>query len=831
MSGANQPAPDVRAHAARPDHANLHRVLPQHASPASGSARHWPQGKHPPQTPPPEEIAFRLEIDPVCAHDSIRIRIMNTIRTIPSWIAGPIPPQGALRLLRLLLVATLALPTALWISEGAISWHSKQLAAWDRTSRLTDLVYQNISRLVDAQLLALEQLQILTDGMDDVTLRAHEHELHRIMAAMLLRLPHVRDVFIFDTAGRVAIHGMQSPVLLDRDLSDLDVAKLLTQGSRVFVSRLESHGSDDRSLFGLAMPRSLQNGKMAGAIATSVDQGFFEAYFREAAVAYGDAEHRAITLRRSDGQLLVRTPPPEATDRSSLDRILISLVKQSAGQAGQFEVRNPRTAERRLIAWRRLANIDMIVLTSIARQAVVREWASGLITQLYFGVPGTLAMFVIILLAIRKTTQAAAETTRRENAEEAVRQSQKMEALGKLTGGMAHDFNNLLAVMLGSAELAKTRPPEKIGRLLDNIIHAGQRASTLTRQLLSFSRTQSVTPRVVALHAEMPQIIDLLKPSLRNDITVSLVVAEDVRAIEVDQSEFEIALLNVAMNSRDAMPDGGRFAVSVTMRTLEASQIADASALAGGCVAISMIDTGPGMPPEVSARAFEPFFTTKDIGRGTGLGLSQVYGFARQAGGTATIDSTPGEGTCVTLLLPRSDKPPESEPPFLRRPDPQTPGKRVLLVEDNADVASVTAEMLHSLGWEVALADRALQALDCLEQQRRPLNMLITDVVLPGGMSGQALAREARRLLPHLPILLVSGCVDAPSAGQAEFEILRKPFSLAQLAQALHDASPVASTIDRDDMVVLNNRVSQPADRCCGSFMAQRIPNRSRSWP
>jgi CheY-like chemotaxis protein len=155
----------------------------------------------------------------------------------------------------------------------------------------------------------------------------------------------------------------------------------------------------------------------------------------------------------------------------------------------------------------------------------------------------------------------------------------------------------------------------------------------------------------------------------------------------------------------------------------------------------------------------------------------------------------------------------------------------VLLVEDNADVASVTAEMLHSLGWEVALADRALQALDCLEQQRRPLNMLITDVVLPGGMSGQALAREARRLLPHLPILLVSGCVDAPSAGQAEFEILRKPFSLAQLAQALHDASPVASTIDRDDMVVLNNRVSQPADRCCGSFMAQRIPNRSRSWP
>jgi two-component system NtrC family sensor kinase len=704
------------------------------------------------------------------------------------------PSQGAARLLRVLLMATVILPTAILVCASLITWQSKQREAWDRASHLTELIYESVSRLLDAQLLVLEQARVLTDGMDAATLKAHEQAVHTSLAAMLRRLPHVQDVFIVGPDGHVAVDGIRYPEPGNVDLNDRDYVRHFAQGGDgVFVSRLASTKFDGRNAFGLTIPRQPQNGQYAGVIATSVSADFFEAYFRDAATAYGDAQDRAITLRRSDGQLLVRMPPATGAEIPQLDAMLVDLVKHSQGQSGHFEVTNPRTGNRRLIAWRRLPDIGMVILTSIARTAVVRDWASSLVAELYFSVPSTLALFVIILLAIRKTNQASEETTRRENAEEAVRQSQKMEALGKLTGGVAHDFNNLLAVILGSAELAKTRPPEKIGRLLDNIIHAGQRAATLTRQLLSFSRTQSVAPRVIALRTELPRIMELLKPSLRDDIVISLDIATDIHAIDVDPGEFEIALLNIALNARDAMPDGGRFTISAANRRLGDAQVTDTPALAGSCVAIRMADTGPGMPPDVAARAFEPFFTTKEIGHGTGLGLSQVYGFARQAGGTVTIHSRQGSGASVTLFLPRTDKSSEPEPLVARLTQPPMAGRRVLLVEDNAEVAAITAEMLRSLGWEVVQAERAREALDYLRQSGPAVDLLISDVVMPDGISGQALAREARSFLPDLPILLASGYIDSLPAEQTEFEVLHKPFSLEQLTQAIRDASNVSA--------------------------------------
>ena len=238
----------------------------------------------------------------------------------------------------------------------------------------------------------------------------------------------------------------------------------------------------------------------------------------------------------------------------------------------------------------------------------------------------------------------------------------------------------------------------------------------------------------------------------------------------------------MAVNARDAMPAGGHFTVAAANRSLDRLEAPGEPALAGDFVVLTLSDTGPGMPPEVAARAFEPFFTTKDVGRGTGLGLSQVYGFARQARGAAAIECQPGAGTRIILFLPRSDRTPDhatKAPDSIEQPGA---GLRVLLVEDNADVAGVATAMLHSLGWDVVAVDRARLGLERLDD---PFDLLLSDVVMPDGMSGLTLAQTARARQPNLPILLISGYSEAAAAGQTEFPVLRKPFTLEQLAHAV----------------------------------------------
>jgi two-component system NtrC family sensor kinase len=709
--------------------------------------------------------------------------------------------QAAIRLLRLLSVAAIVLPLLVLGGGSAIAWHNKQIDGWDSTSRLTDLIYESVSKLFAAQLLVLDEAQALTEGLDDDALRAHEADLHPLMASMLKRLPAVRDVFVVGRAGRAIVDGVRFPSPYGNDLSDRDYVQFVRNGGEgLFVSVPALRKVDGRRFFALAIPRRLQNGAFSGVVATSVAPEFFEEYFRQAARAYGDADDRIVALRRGDGQMLVRLTPDGGGAMD--DRRFMTMISGTDAMAGRFEVTLQDTGRHWLVAWRRMPEVNMIVLTALDRAAVVRGWASSILTQLYFGVPVTLALFVITLLALRRTNQvaaaeaqAAAEMALREQAEEAVRQSQKMEALGKLTGGVAHDFNNLLAVILGSAELARRRPPDKVGRLLDNIIHAAQRASGLTRQLLSFSRTQNVAPQVVDLRSELPRMVELLRPSLRGDISLSVKVADDLWPTEVDPGEFEIAILNVAVNARDVMPAGGRFSISAMNRTVEGLSLPDEPTLAGAFVVISMTDTGPGMPPAIAARAFEPFFTTKEIGRGTGLGLSQVYGFARQAGGAAAIESQPGRGTTIRLFLPRSLKPIGDDRASVPAAEQGASGRRVLVVEDNSDVAGIVREILVSLGWEVVLAFRAREALQMLDES---FDLLLSDVVMPDGMSGLDLARAARLRCPGLPILLASGYRDAVARGEAEFPVLRKPFTLEAVAKAVAQAvgEPVGEGVE-----------------------------------
>ncbi|MEJ0020261.1 MAG: PAS domain S-box protein [Acetobacteraceae bacterium] len=374
---------------------------------------------------------------------------------------------------------------------------------------------------------------------------------------------------------------------------------------------------------------------------------------------------------------------------------------------------------------------------------------------------------------------AARDITEHAQLEAQLRQAQKMEAIGQLTGGVAHDFNNLLAVIGGNAELARRRPSGNTARQMDNILRATERGVALTRQLLSFSRRHVGTPQIIDLRAEMPRMAEMLRASLRGNIQMHIDVTDELWPIEVDVAELEMALLNIAVNARDAMPQGGTFVIEVHN-----------AAQAGGTldsehVAIALRDSGVGIPQDVIGKVFDPFFTTKEPGEGTGLGLSQVYGFAQQSGGSVNLDSVPGRGTTITIRLPRSEKPlpaAQDSDPAARAP---RVGGRILLVEDNPQVADVTAQMLLGMGFQVDVADRARKALDRLETGPADIDLLLTDVIMPDGLNGADLATRVRARFPALPIILISGYNDVVAPDGWAFPVLRKPVPYDELYRAI----------------------------------------------
>ena len=388
----------------------------------------------------------------------------------------------------------------------------------------------------------------------------------------------------------------------------------------------------------------------------------------------------------------------------------------------------------------------------------------------------TVALSVLVMLIFLRM---AAQQRRME---EKTQQAMRLQVLGQLTGGVAHDFNNLLTVMIGNAELARTHASGATARLLDGALRAAARAENLTRQLLTFARRQPIRPVVVDLRKRLPKLLEMLQPSLRANIATGVDIDPALWPVEVDPGELEIALLNIAANARDAMPEGGRLDIRARNVTLGSRR--GPGNLAGDFVVIEVADTGTGMSAETIERAFEPFFTTKEVGRGTGLGLSQVYGFAQQAGGTVLLRSTPGTGTTVAIYLRRTTKPPVEEPPTSREANPGRE-RSVLLVEDDPDVADVAAAMLSDLGYAVVRSERAQHALELVENGEARPDVVFSDIVMPDGMGGVELARRLRAGWPALPVLLTTGYNLASSDPDIEFPVLQKPYKPAELAAAL----------------------------------------------
>ena len=404
------------------------------------------------------------------------------------------------------------------------------------------------------------------------------------------------------------------------------------------------------------------------------------------------------------------------------------------------------------------------------RKDGTRFWAHILIDPIRDD-DGHLVGFAKVTRDITERRRAQEEL---EEARLALFQSQKMQALGELTGGIAHDFNNLMTVIRGSADLLRRDhlPPEKRSRYLEAIIETADRAATLTNHLLAFGRRQALKPEVVDLNLRLDAFGEVLGRTLGGAIDVRLDLEPGLWPVEVDPTQLETALLNAAFNSRDAMPEGGRIVLSTR----------NVSNAGGDEVRVAISDTGEGMDPAVIGRAFEPFFTTKPVGKGTGLGLSQIHGFAAQSGGHAEIESEPGEGTTISLFLPRTDKSrideAQDSPPQAGADD-----RLVLLVEDNGHVREFAQSLLEDLGYRVIPAATGEEALERLAATS--VDLLFSDVVMPG-ISGVELAQIARGGSPDLPVLLASGYSEEIVAGAgAAFEFVRKPYESCRLSAAL----------------------------------------------
>ena len=366
---------------------------------------------------------------------------------------------------------------------------------------------------------------------------------------------------------------------------------------------------------------------------------------------------------------------------------------------------------------------------------------------------------------------------RLQESREQLFRSQKMEALGKLTGGLAHDFNNLLTAILGAADLAVRNLGDegRVRRMIEGIRSSAQRGANLTKQLLAFARAQPLEIKQIELQPFLGEVATLVRPSLRTDIELVTEISDQVWPTDTDPGALELAILNLAFNARDAMKDAGTLRISAHNVVLKG----EPDGLKGEHVALRVADTGVGMTPETMERVFEPFFTTKGFGEGTGLGLSQVFGFAKQIGGTVTVESKPGKGATFTLYLPASRGATAAE----SRINAATALGRVLIVEDDTLVAELAAGMVSELGFEPVVAHSAKEALDRLTGGEKP-KLIFTDIVMPGGISGIELARKVRDRFPELPVLLTTGYSEQVG-GTHGFPVLQKPYELDSLAGAL----------------------------------------------
>jgi signal transduction histidine kinase/CheY-like chemotaxis protein len=527
------------------------------------------------------------------------------------------------------------------------------------------------------------------------------------------------------------------------------------------------------------------DGGFGGAVVASFVPEDLRGFFKQVDVGPGGT----VWVFHPDGVVLFRAPAADnPLGESALGNPIFEAARSltSAGTLrGPLRAGGPAM----LSAYQPLRDPPLLVAVSLSEDDVLADWrrevvlSAGLMILLAAGTALVLALFY-------------REMNARAVAEAALVRSQRLEAIGQLTGGVAHDFNNLLTVILGNLALLRRSGDGTSGgpdpRRLAEIEQAAERASQLTRQLLSVARRQPLQPQVVDLNELVGSLQPMLARVLGEDVTQRVKLAGTACLASLDLAQAESALLNLCLNARDAMPRGGLLAIETSPVTLDGSYAqANPEVAPGDYVMVSVSDTGTGIRPEHLARVFEPFFTTKEPGKGTGLGLSTVQGFVKQSGGHVKVYSEVGKGTSVKLYFPQAAGAAETAPPRPPAEPERGEGQTILLVEDEPSLREMAVEMLEELGYRVVAVGDGPAALDRARELER-IDLLLTDVVLPQGLTGRQVAEELARQRPRLPVLFVSGYAEEviQHRGQldAGLRFLGKPYSIEQLAQAVRQA-------------------------------------------
>ena len=497
-----------------------------------------------------------------------------------------------------------------------------------------------------------------------------------------------------------------------------------------------------------------------------------------------------VTVYHRDGFIVFREPSEKNPIGQTATTQPLFEAAMRIGGNGTFRGRVEPNGPVFRTAFRALPNRDLIVGVSLREDELLGEWRQDVATSIVAGVLFTLALGAILILVFR-------ETDTRVAAQERLSRSQRLESIGRLTGGIAHDFNNLLTVILGNVSLIKdglgTDPREATEESAAQIERAATRGTALISQLLAFARRQPLQPRTVDLEALVCDAKPMLDRTLGEDVTLR---AENNASsgpflATVDPVGAESALLNLCINARDAMPNGGIITIELARVTFDEGDARDnADIAAGAYVMIAVSDTGTGIPEEYLPHLFEPFFTTKDVGRGTGLGLSMVYGFVKQSAGLVKVDTAAGRGTTVKLYFPEAtadiDAPVAEESTYAARGN----GETILLVEDEADLVALAARFLEELGYRVVRASNGPAAIAAAAREPR-IDLLLTDMVMPGGISGRQLAAELRARRPGLPVLFMSGYSNDLRGHEASVDesiIIMKPYDRQRLAVAVSEA-------------------------------------------
>lgn len=687
--------------------------------------------------------------------------------------------------LRLLLAASIAVPVVLFGWATLVTVIRIEEQADERITSSLDVLQEHAQKSLQTVERAISEINEVLRGQTDWQIREDEANLYLRFKRTQQALPQIEAIWAFDREGHPLVSSTILPV--PQELNNSDRSYFRAQRSEdagIFISEVVRAKLGALSFFVVSGRRDgIAPGRFAGVIGVTMMPEHFVEFYRK--LARGND---VFVMVRADGSVLARYPTSAEQFANPMTALVPSIARDS--HEGLFTAVSSIDGIDRRMGYREVPGFPVYVATGIALTALRAEFWSITLTRLAVGMPATLALVFLSFYALRRAERFREEVTRREAAEAALKQAQRLEALGQLTGGVAHDFNNLLMIVGGNAERLKRLSDgrdERAKRSLEAIATAVKRGADLTGRLLSFSRRQAQEARTVDLRERLPALEAMIRSSLRGDISVDIEAASDLWLVSIDANEFELALLNLAVNARDAMPMGGRLEIAATNRVLLKS---DSLGLAGDFVAVSVADTGAGIDPAILPRIFEPFFTTKEVGKGTGLGLSQVYGFAQHSGGMATVSSELDRGTIVTLYLPRAvGRASVEESPQEIRVLPDAAGRpHVLLVEDNEHVAEVTQALLEEHGYAVTKAGDARTALAML-RDGIGASVVLSDIMMPGGVDGLDLARTLRAEFPQVPVFLASGYSHKAQLAMDEgFRLIRKPFNGPQLHEAVTEA-------------------------------------------